>query len=132
MNTRRWYRKKRLMLPLCFFGAFVVAIAVAVVRASISQIIVYNESGVPLKGLRLSACDQTFDVGEIRHHGSYRIYLGSKGKPGEITINGGESMPLSWHGGYIEPSGGWLISLRVLRDGEVMFHDQISWWRQFE
>jgi len=130
MKHRPWYLRKRILLPLLLLALLIVAVAAAVARSDVSRIIVFNETGETLSGLRLSACGQATSFRNLPAESSIRWKLEPLGSASEIGVELAAEPPVRWLGGYIEPHGGYVITLRLWPDGQVEAHTQISFWQR--
>jgi hypothetical protein len=128
-NHRRvWWRRRRLWLGI-WGGLVVIALTVALVRSNDSNIVIYNDTG-----FALPACGQDFTLAGIAAETSIRIRLLDEGAASDIQMKIMSVEPIVWEGGYIEPSGGYRIEVRVSSDMSIRFGSQISfwqWWRGF-
>ena len=124
-----WHRR-RVWLPLLFLIALAVAAVIAFARSDTSTIIVYNETGAALPGVMIRACAQSRTFTALAEEGSLRFRLEPHGAAGEIEIELATEPPTRWHGGYIEPRGGFRVALRVWPDGQFEEHTQISFWQR--
>lgn len=126
-------RKKRVLLPVFSVVAIAVAVVVAVLRSDTSRIIVYNETGERIAGVKVSACGQAAMFRNLEEQDSVRWKLSDTGGAGEIELETAAEPPVRWKGGYIEPHGGYVVTLRLWSDGSVEVHTQISllqhWFR---
>ena len=130
MKPRPWYSRKRILLPLALLVALAAALSWAVVRSDVSRLIVFNETGTPLGGLHVSACGQARSFQQVPVEGSVRWKLAPRGSGTEITLETAAKPPVRWQGGYLEPRGGYVVTLRIWPDGQVEAHTQISFWQR--
>lgn len=131
-NPRRpWWLRKRSLLPLLFLLGLAFALVAAIARSDTSRIIVYNETGVPIGALRVTACGQETVLQNLDDDESYRWKLAKTGMPGEIGMETASNPPWRWHGGYIKPHGGYRVIISLMPDGEVELQNQISVWQRF-
>lgn len=122
-----WWRRRRVLWPLgvALVGGLTVAVAVA--RAWVSRVVVYNETGADIAELTVSACGQSRTFRDVADQESVRLKLAATGGESDIavTTNG---VPM-WRGDYLEPCGGYRAIVRLRADGEVECSTMISWWR---
>jgi hypothetical protein len=128
---RRLWLRKRVLLPALFLVGMAFALPIAVLKSDTSRIIIYNETGRTISGIRVLACGQETSRGKFDDEESFRWKLGQTGAPGEITIETATSPPWHWNGGYIKPRGGYRIIITLLPDGETAVQTQISIWQRW-
>lgn len=129
MNTSPRLRK-RVWLPVLALVALGLALGVSIVRSNISRIVVYNQTGERLLGLKIVACGQTKVLPPMEEDTSYRWKLAAEGEASMIELEQPTEPPWTWQGAFIEPSGGHRVILRLWPDGEVEVHAQINFWRR--
>lgn len=124
-----WWRHRRVLWPLGLALIGGLTITVAVARAWVSRVVVYNETGADLAELTVSACGQTRTFRDVADQESVRLRLAATGGESDIAIatNG---VPL-WHGDYLEPRGGYRAIVRLRAGGEVECSTMISWWQSW-
>lgn len=130
MTGRCWYRRKRVLLPAALLALAAAALALAWSRSGASCIVVYNETGQDLPGLRLAACAQTKSFRSIPAEGSVRWELAPHGDASEIALELASEPPVKWEGAFVEPRGGYIVTLRLWPDGQVEGHTQVSYWQR--
>jgi hypothetical protein len=130
MKHRPWYRRKRVLLPCVSLVALVLVSAIALVRSDASLIMVFNETGAPLAAIHLTACGQSANFPALPEDASIRWKLEKHGEPSELGLEVASEPPVRWQGGYVEPSGGHRVTLRIWPDGQVEEHRQISFWQR--
>lgn len=123
-------RRKRVLLPLASLLLVTAAGFVAVLRSDASRIVVYNQTGAPLAALKVSACGQWTFFRDVGEEGSFRWKLAPGGSEGDIELETVTEPSWRWRGAYIEPRGGYRVTLRLWPDGEVEVHTQISLWQR--
>jgi len=131
MTQRHPMLRKRILIPGAIAAMLLAALGLAIVRSNTSRIIVYNNSGERLPGLRLGACGQSHLFAGLDDEDSVRWKLGPNGPGTEVELEMAAETPQVWHGVYIEPKGGYIVTLRVQPDGSVESHSQIAFWRRF-
>ena len=130
MSAFASFRRKRILLPLASLLFLAAAAYVAVLRSESSRIIIYNQTGESIAILKVAACDQSTLFRKVEEEGSFRWKLNSAGDPGEIELETVSEIPWKWRGAYIQPSGGYRVTLRLWPDGEVEIDTQISLWQR--
>ena len=131
MRAKRWWRRKRVLLPLLAAAALTASTGVAFWRSGTSSIAVYNETGMRIPGMRLAACGQNHSFPEMPVDGSFRWRLAPVGSESEIELETAGEPVIRWRGGYVEPRGGYRITLRLWPDGQVELHTQLSVWQRW-
>lgn len=131
MSSKPLWRRKRILWPLFLLVALVAAGGIAIVRSRDTRIILYNQTGAPLGPVRLRACGQSITVLQLEDEASYRWRLEPHGGESEIVIEAATKPPLEWRGGYVEPRGGYRVTLRIWPDNQVEDHTQISVWQRW-
>jgi hypothetical protein len=126
-----WWLRKRVWLPLLFLLGLAGAFAVAIARSNTSKIILYNETGTAISALKITACGQETVFRNVAEEESFRWKLAQTGAPGEIAIETASDPAWRWRGGFIEPHGGYRVTLRLWPNGEVDLQTQISIWQRF-
>ena len=112
-----------------FLLACAVAIAVAVTRSNASGIIVYNESGVPIRTLSVTAGSQRFALSSLQDQESVRLRLQLRGGgPVALRISGDRDW--EWHGPELPATGGYILIVHIRRGLEVEEQMQIAFWQQ--
>ncbi len=129
-QSRPWWLRKRIMLPLVLLISSVIAIPIAYVNSDTSMIVIYNETGNPLPPLLIRACDQTRTFSGIADTESVRMTLKPDGSESAIHLELATDPAWHWDGELIRPHGGYRVIIRLLADGQVEAFDQISWWRR--
>lgn len=124
---RDWWRRRRVWLPLLGVCMIAGSMVIAWIRAGVSRIMVYNETGAPLEHLRISACGQSTTFDEVMEGESVRFSLQPTGGESEarLSTNGVEF----WHGDYVEPRE-YRLSVHLMRGGEIVTSSAISWVRR--
>ncbi len=130
-GNKHWWRRKRVMLPLLSLVLIAGAIGLAVWRSDTSTVVVYNQSGGPLPGIIVRACNQSRNVARLDEDASFRLRLEPHGEGGEVGLELATEPPTRWHGAHVEPTGGYRVTLRVWPAGEVEAHTQISIWQRW-
>lgn len=121
--------RKRIWLPALFVLAAAAALIVAVVRSDTSRVIIYNETGVTISALRISACGQEKLLQNMAQDESFRWKMRKSGSGGEIAFETAAISPWRWQGGYIKPRGGYRVTLRLQSGGEVEVQTELSFWQ---
>jgi hypothetical protein len=130
MKPLSFFYRKRLLLPLVSLLLVASMTGIAIRRSDTSEIVVYNLTGAPLPPLRVAACQQTRTFPALPEESSFRWKLARKGPGSEVELELAQDPPWRWQGSYLEPRGGYRISLRLWPDGQVEEHRQISWWQR--
>jgi hypothetical protein len=130
MKSRPWYVRKRVLLPLLTLGLVGLAANYAISTSNTSRIVLYNQTGEPLPPLKLTVCGQTKVLGSLPADASIRWDLMQSGAPSAIELEFGVAPPLFWQGGFVEPRGGYRITLHVWSTSRVEVHSQISFWQR--
>ena len=125
-----WLSKKRFWILVGGALSVLIAFFISLRQANVSWIVVYNMTGEPLPPLRIEACGQSRLTPPLPNEGSYRWKLAPRGTPSEIALEMAVDPPWRWRGGYIEPQGGYLVTLRIWPDRQVEEHFQFSFWQQ--
>lgn len=131
MNAKRWYLRKRVLLPLMIAALFGLALWLAVSGSNVSRIIVYNESGDPLPAIRIRACGQTKVISGLPAEASVCWLLKDAGVASPIELEFASEPPRIWQGQLVAPRGGHRVTLRIWPDGQVEAHTQISFWQRW-
>lgn len=128
MSTR--FLQKRILLPLASLLLLSVSGYVAVLRSNTSRIVVYNQTGAPIAALRAVACGQTNLFRNLAEEDSFGWKLSPTGDASDIELEMAVEPPWRWRGGFIQPRGGYRVTLRLWPDGEVEAHTQVSFWQR--
>lgn len=128
-GIRPWWKLRRVRWLLAAVVLVSGALFDAVISSGVSRIVVYNELGVALPELSISACGQTKVFHDLGDRESVRVKLASMGAASDIVVaTNGATL---WQGEYIEPRGGYRAILRLRRDGQVECSTTISWLQTF-
>lgn len=130
-HHRPAWRRRRVLLPALALVALGAALAGAILRSNRSRIVLYNQTGEPLALLRLSACGQSTVVRDLPDEGSFRWKLNPAGSASDIEVELATDPPRRWRGSYVEPRGGYRVTLRIWPDGQVEEFVQISIWQRW-
>ncbi len=130
MKHRPWYRRKRALILLGCLLAVTLATGLAVIRSDISRIMVFNETGVPLAAIRLTACGQSRTFSNVPEEASVRWKLEPHGSASEVSLEVAAEPPIRWSGSYLEARGGYHVTLRIWPDGQIEEHRQVSFWQR--
>jgi hypothetical protein len=130
MSVFATFRRKRILLPIVSLLFLIAAAYMAVLRSESSRIIIYNQTGEPIAILKVAACSQSTLFLKVEEEGSFRWKLEPEGSPDEIELEAVSEFPWEWRGAYIQPTGGYRVTLRLWPDGEVEVHTQISLWQR--
>jgi hypothetical protein len=135
MNHRFFFSSKRALLRLAVLLALVAlvlaaALLVALHGSDTSRIVICNETGAVIPALKVEACGQSTWHRRLEEDGSFRWQLAPKGGPGEIALETATEPPWRWRGAYIQPRGGYRVTLRLWPDGQVEAQTQISFWQR--
>ncbi len=131
MSPSHFWNRKRIWLPAFAAAALAAAIVWAARESNASTVVVYNETLDSIAGLRLSASGQSTTRRNLPEGESLLWTLQPKGGGTELELELATEPPHVWKGGYIEPTGGFRVSLRIFDDGVVEYHAQISIWRRW-
>ncbi len=121
---------RRFLIPVAIMALTLVAGAIGIYKSNTSSIIVYNQTGRELSVLKVVGCAQTAVFYRLADEDLVRLKLVPEGQPSEIDIEATGQKPIRWKGGYIEPKGGYRVTLRLWPDGTVELHTQISFWHR--
>jgi hypothetical protein len=130
MKANSIFRRKRVLLPLLSLVILVVAAFVAIILSDASHVIVYNQTGASIAALKVTACGQTRVFLNLDDQDSFRWKLAPTGELGEIALETAADPPWRWQGSYIQPRGGFRVTLRLWPDGEVEAYTQMSLWQR--
>ncbi len=122
--------KKRILLPVLALLVIGASLWLAFVRSDPAQVIVYNLTGAPIPGLRVTACGQTRSFGSLADEDSVSWRLVPSGTASEIELETATEPAWRWQGDYLEPHGGYRATVRLWPDGVVESHVQRSIWRR--
>jgi hypothetical protein len=128
--SRPWWKKRRVLWPLVTFFLLTATLVVALIRAGSSQIIIYNDTGEPLGPLIVRACGQEATFPPIADETSVRLRLRNRGSESGVSLALPSNPDWRWEGGYVEPSGGYLVFIHIRRGLEVEIDTQLSFWQQ--
>ncbi len=126
-SPRKWWQYRRIQWPAASALALALAAGVAVHRSQNSQIVVYNDTSAAIPELAVSACGQTRVFHQVEPSDSVRFTLAATGQGSEATL-ATNNVPV-WHGGYMEPRGGYRTLLHLRQDGEVESFATLSGWQ---
>lgn len=130
MSSRSPFRQKRVLLPLASLLILTGAAFMAVLRSDTSRVIIYNQTGAPIVGLKVAACGQQAVFRNVAEEESFRWKLAPTGAASDIELETAVVPAWRWRGAYIEPRGGYRVTLRLWPDGGVEVHTQISLWQR--
>lgn len=131
MNKLRSLFRKRLVLPVLSLMLITMAGLAGFVSSDRSRIVIYNETGNPIGALKVEACGQSIVFRNLADEGSVRWDLAARGSESDIALETAVEPAWRWRGGYVEPRGGYRITLRVWPDGQVEEDSQISVWQRW-
>jgi hypothetical protein len=129
-KPKPWWLRKRLLLPIGVLVAFGLILVLTYIRSDTAKIIVYNDSGRDLGRMILSACGQQFEIPALAHDQSYRLRLSNRGTEGEVELRVVETTNWNFKGGYVEPTGGYRVRLRLTNTNVVEYQQQISFFHK--
>ncbi len=122
-----WWKLRRVRWPLLGLLTLGLAAGVALSRSRASLVIVYNATGSAIPELTISACSQSRAFHEVGDRESVHLKLAPRGGESDITVaTNGVAL---WRGEYIEPAGGYRVTVRLRGDGQVETSSTISWWQ---
>jgi hypothetical protein len=124
-----WLRK-RILLPLLSSLLLAASLTVAVIRSGTSTVVVYNNTGAPLPPLRIEACGQARLFPALAEKESVRMRLDTTGSESEVKLELATEPAWRWSGGFVEPRGGYRLTVRLYPDGQVETDTQLSIWRR--
>ncbi len=129
-NSRPWWKKRRVLWPLATFLLLTGSLLIAVVRGHSSQIIVLNDTGAALGPLLVRACGQEQTFPTIADDTSVRLRLRNRGGESGVELALPAQPDWRWEGGYVEPTGGYVVFIHIRRGLEVDLETQLSFWQQ--
>ncbi len=131
-DSRPWWLRRRLLLPLALPVVVALASLVAYLRSDTSTIVVYNETGRTLPALMIRACGQEKIFPPLAEEESIRFELQARGGLSPVRLELATNPAWTWEGGAIKSRGGYRMILRLLPKGEVESYTDMSWWRQLQ
>lgn len=99
-----------------------------IARSGRSTVIVCNKTGASIQQLEIAACGQSRRFTAISDRESVQLELPQSGIGGEIVLSVDQA--LIWHGEYLEPGGGYHVSLHLQRGGGVNSSITQSAWQR--
>ena len=132
MGKRRpWYLRKRLVLPIVALAFTAFVAWYSFVTSNDTKLIVYNESGEPVRNVELFACGQRFNVAELDHEESMRFELEPEGEAGDATLAVLGTTNWNSAGNFVEPTGGYRVFYKLLPGGYVEVRTYRSWFQTY-
>jgi len=129
-ETRRWWLRKRFLLPVLALASLGISVAVAFVGSDSPVVVVYNHTGQALPPLVVIACGQSRTFAAIANDASVQLPIAPRGVPGPIALEIATEPPWRWEGAYVAPRGGHRVTLYLWPGGQVEAHAQISFWQR--
>ena len=103
-------------------------LAIGILSSNTSWVAVCNNTGATIPELTIAACGQSRTFHDLENQNSVVLKLASRGGAGEAAVFLGDTKPF-WHGGYVEPTGGYRAIVRLGRNGEVECSTFVAEWQ---
>jgi hypothetical protein len=129
-TKRSFWKEKRFFLPLISAATLAGAIAVLFAQSISSTVVVYNLTGENLRQLTVEACGQSASFMDVTDESSVRMRLRPTGHGSAIAIESRGESGWQWSGVFIEPQGGYRVTIRIFPGQHVEAHTQHSLWRR--
>lgn len=119
MHPRRWWTRKRVLVPAAALLALVTTLWAAWLRSGTTRVVVYNETGTNWPVLLVTAGGKAGRFSQVADEASVRLNLRGATQTTEIVLYIDSTNEPAWKGGVVDPTVGERHILRVQRSGDV-------------
>ena len=124
-QPKPFWRRRRVIWPVVVLLLLAAIVTYAVRHAHRSWVAVENDTGANLSQLTITACGQQRVFHALADRSSVRFVLAGHGDASEVALSTADNTGPSWHGEYIEPTGGYRVLIHLRRGGQV--ESQVLW-----